>query len=63
MGPRLQSKIRAPRLRPATGVLLISGYLDRDFGNFVIDPGLPFLQKPFSPTALAALVRDVLDAA
>lgn len=49
-------------IRPEVGLLLISGYLDRDFGNFVVDEGTPFLQKPFAAAALVKMVRDVLDA-
>ena len=47
---------------PEAKLLLISGYLDRDFGNFVIDEKISFLQKPFATAALAKIVREVLDA-
>jgi PAS domain S-box-containing protein len=51
-------------LRPDTQVLLMSGYTR----NVVLDraiarPGTAFLQKPFTPDALLAKVREVLAAA
>lgn len=49
-------------LHPQLKVLYISGYLDRDFGHFVLDDKLSFLQKPFTAAALARMVREVLDA-
>ena len=48
-------------IRPETGIMLISGYLDRDVGNFIIDENTPFLHKPFATTALVRMVRKVLD--
>ena len=53
---------RITSIRPETKLLLISGYLDRDFGNFIVDEKTPFLQKPFTTAALAKMVREVLDA-
>ncbi len=49
-------------LRPETKVLYISGYADGviDDGGILAD-GVNFLQKPFSPDALKAKVRQVLD--
>ena len=47
---------------PGMRVLFISGYPERAasaHGNLV--PGLPFIQKPFTPDALARKVREVLD--
>lgn len=46
---------------PEVKVVLMSGYLDRDFGNFCLDARIPFLQKPFSPDGLGRIVRDTLD--
>ena len=50
-------------LFPAVNVLYMSGYTDdlviRD-GNF--EPGVTFIQKPFSSAELAGRVREVLDA-
>jgi PAS domain S-box-containing protein len=43
-------------------VLFISGYTDHTITYHAgLKPGTPFLQKPFSPTALAKKVREVLD--
>ncbi|HVW00195.1 MAG TPA: PAS domain-containing protein [Planctomycetaceae bacterium] len=53
---------RLLKLRPSLGVLYISGYTD----GATLNPGGPatgtqFLQKPFTPQALARRVRDILD--
>jgi len=43
-------------------VLFLSGYSHNAIHeSFVLLPGLPFLQKPFGPEALARKVRVVLD--
>jgi PAS domain S-box-containing protein len=43
-------------------VLFVSGYsADAIHDSFVLHPGVPFLQKPFGPGALARRVREVLD--
>jgi CheY-like chemotaxis protein len=48
---------RSPGLR----VLYMSGYTDRALlHNVVLDPGMPFIQKPFTPAQLARKVRAVL---
>jgi two-component system cell cycle sensor histidine kinase/response regulator CckA len=47
---------------PQTRVLFMSGYTDNVIAQGgVLEPGVSFLQKPFSPRALAAKVREVLD--
>jgi len=47
------------RLSPRTAIVFVSGYVDdpASSASFV-----HFLQKPFTPTALASKVREVLDA-
>lgn len=47
--------------RPDLKVLYISGYADPAlFGADRLEPGSHFLQKPFTPAALTAKVREVL---
>ena len=53
---------RMAELRPRTGVLFMSGYTDDAVVRHgVIEAKTNFLQKPFTPVALARRVRDVLD--
>jgi len=54
---------RLAESRPDTKVLYISGYTDDAIVHHgMLEPGLAFLQKPFTPDALARKVREVLDA-
>jgi CheY-like chemotaxis protein len=52
---------RLSALRPAIRILYMSGYTgDEAARHGGLPPGTPFLQKPFSPRALAEKVREVL---
>jgi PAS domain S-box-containing protein len=54
--------IRLLEVRPETKVLYVSGYTDdMILHHGVLEPGVHFLQKPFTPNALARKVRMVLD--
>ena len=46
---------------PGLRVLFISGYSERAVGKGeILEQGIPFLQKPFRASELAARIRDVL---
>jgi two-component system, cell cycle sensor histidine kinase and response regulator CckA len=64
--PILNGRELAERLaaeRPQLRILFMSGYTDDDVvRRGLLDPGAPFLQKPFVPADLARKVREVLDA-
>ena len=48
--------------RPETGVLFVSGYTSHAVvRGGMLREGTDFLQKPFTPTDLAATVRTILD--
>lgn len=52
------------KLSPQTKIVFCSGYPEKLAArNGMIDPTIPFLQKPVSSRALAFKVREVLDAA
>jgi len=58
-GAQLASRLSVPR--PEMKVLYVSGYTDDTIVRHgVLDPGLAFLQKPFSPKTLARKVGEVL---
>lgn len=61
-GPDLAKQLN--RIQPGTPVLYTSGYDDHVVAHHgFLDPGLTFLAKPYSPTALAQKIREVLDGA
>jgi CheY-like chemotaxis protein len=63
--PGLNGREVARRLvaqRPGIKVLYLSGYTDDAIVHHgVLEPGVAFLQKPFSPAVLGRKVREVLD--
>jgi PAS domain S-box-containing protein len=53
---------RLLRLRPGTPVVYMSGYTERTIQqNGELEPGLAFLQKPFTEQTLTEKVREVLE--
>ncbi len=64
--PHMNGRELAERVRtryPATKALFMSGYTDDAIlRHGVLDAGVPFLQKPITPSALARRVRETLDA-
>jgi two-component system cell cycle sensor histidine kinase/response regulator CckA len=60
-GPELARRVKADHR--GIRVLFASGYTDDAIVRHgVLDPGVAFLQKPFTPTALLKKIREVLDA-
>jgi PAS domain S-box-containing protein len=55
---------RLADIRPTLSVIYMSGYTEFDkLQPGILDPGIPFLQKPFSAESLALRVRESLDRA
>jgi two-component system, cell cycle sensor histidine kinase and response regulator CckA len=53
---------RLAELRPEMRVLYVSGYTDDAIiRHFILEPGLAFLQKPFTQKALERKLRELLD--
>ncbi|MDX6449969.1 MAG: hypothetical protein QOH16_18 [Gaiellaceae bacterium] len=61
-GPEVAQAVTS--MRPGTQVLYTSGYTDSAIGHHgVLEPGIAFLQKPFSADDLIRKVRGLLDEA
>jgi CheY-like chemotaxis protein len=64
--PKMNGQVLAERLLesyPKLKVLYVSGYTDNAVvERRILENSVAFLQKPFTPLALARKVRDVLDA-
>ena len=63
--PEMSGRELVERLKqesPALKVLYMCGYTDDAvMRHGIVEAGVAFLQKPFSPLALARKVREVLD--
>jgi len=58
-GRELAARLRSAR--PGLKVLFISGYTGFEIAKRgLLEPGTPMLEKPFTPQALARMVREVL---
>jgi DNA-binding response OmpR family regulator len=59
-GPEVAQAVTS--MRPGTHVLYMSGYTDSAIDRHgVLEPGIAFLQKPFSADDLTGRVRSLLD--
>jgi len=53
---------RLEKVRPGVPVLFVSGHADDEVARRgLLDPGQPFLQKPFDPDVIAVKVRELLE--
>ncbi len=60
-GREVASRLQSPH--PEMSILYMSGYAENAVVHHgVLDEGTSFIQKPFSPYALALKVREILDA-
>jgi two-component system cell cycle sensor histidine kinase/response regulator CckA len=63
--PELSGREMAERLetlRPGVPVLFVSGHADDEVARRgLLDPGRPFLQKPFDPEVIGVRVRELID--
>jgi PAS domain S-box-containing protein len=63
--PKMSGKELADHIKrahPALKILFMSGYTDDALAHHgVLEPGISFLEKPFSPARLTRKVRQVLD--
>jgi two-component system, cell cycle sensor histidine kinase and response regulator CckA len=63
--PLMGGKVMAERLKttnPDLKVLFTSGYTDDAISHHgVLEPGVEFLAKPYTPATLACKVREMLD--
>ena len=63
--PRMSGRQLVERIRErhrGIRILYMSGYTDDAIVRSGIDAGVPFLQKPLTPSNLCRKVREVLDA-
>jgi two-component system, cell cycle sensor histidine kinase and response regulator CckA len=59
-GPELVRQLST--IRPDTRTLFMSGYMDDTLGERgILTTNANFIQKPFSPRAIAQRVREILD--
>jgi two-component system cell cycle sensor histidine kinase/response regulator CckA len=57
-----ETAVQVQNIQPGARVLLMSGYTDPLLdGNPLMEPGTPFIGKPFTRDALLRKVREVLD--